>query len=171
MEFWMAVYTKPRHEKMTEKFLIEKNIKTYLPLIKVKRKWSDRFKWIEKPMFNSYIFVHSHKKETLNIVQTYGVHHIVKIGGEIIPIRDSDIEGIKNLIEGGFDPEPTDYFVVGDEVEIIGGPLKGMAGYVSRIKGDDYFVLKIDAIQHAIQCQIERKWLKTLKKKKQKTSV
>jgi transcription antitermination factor NusG len=164
MKYWLAVYTKPRHEKMAYKFLCEKNIETYLPLIRVKRKWSDRYKWIEKPIFNSYLFVHIELKQTLQILQTLGVHHFVKIGGEIIPIRDSEINGIKNLIEGGYDPEPTDYFVVGDEVEIIGGPLRGLKGLVNRKKGNDFFVLKIDTIQHAIQCRIERKWLKSLKK-------
>ena len=167
----MAVYTKPRQEKMAYKYLCEKKIKTYLPLIKVKRKWSDRYKWIEKPMFISYIFVYAEKNESLNIVQTYGVHHIIKIGGVIVPIHEYEIEGIRQLIEGGFNPEPTDYFVVGDEVEIIGGPLKSMIGQVSRIKGQDYFILKIDAIQHAIQCQIERRWLKTMKKRTLRASV
>ena len=171
MKIWMAVYTKPRHEKMTYKYLCEKKIKTYLPLIKVKQKWSDRYQWIEKPMFTSYIFVYADKNESLNIVQTYGVHHIITIGGEIVPIHEYEIEGIRQLIEGGFNPEPTDYFVVGDEVEIIGGPLKSMIGQVSRIKGQDYFILKIDAIQHAIQCQIARRWLKTMKKRTQRASV
>ena len=171
MKVWMAVYTKPRYEKKVYKYLCEKKIKTYLPLIKVKRKWSDRYQWIEKPMFTSYIFVYADKNESLNIVQTYGVHHIIKIGGEIVPIHESEIEGIRQLIEGGFNPEPTDYFVVGDEVEIIGGPLKSMIGQVSHIKGQDYFILKIDAIQHAIQCQIERRWLKTIKKRTQRASV
>ena len=30
MKIWMAVYTKPRNEKMTYKYLCEKKIKTYL---------------------------------------------------------------------------------------------------------------------------------------------
>jgi len=171
MKIWMAVYTKPRHEKMANKYLCEKNIKTYLPLIKVKRKWSDRYQWIEKPMFTSYIFVYAEKNESLNIVQTYGVHHIIKIGGVIVPIHESEIMGIRKLMDGGFNPKPTDYFVPGDKVEIIGGPLKGMTGLVSRIKGQDYFTLKIDTIQHAIQCQIERRWLKMMKEKTQRTSV
>ena len=169
MKIWMAVYTKPRHEKMAYKCLCEKNIKTYLPLIKVKRKWSDRFQWIEKPMFTSYIFVYAEKNESLNVVQSYGVHHVIKFGGDILPIRESEIEGIRNLIEGGFNPEPTDYFVVGDEVEIIGGPLKGIQGVVTRIKGQDQFILKIDAIQHAVSCQIERKYIKPLKSKNANT--
>ena len=55
---WMAVYTKPRHEKIAYEYLCKKSITAYLPLIKVKQKWSDRYKWVDKPMFNSYIFGH-----------------------------------------------------------------------------------------------------------------
>ncbi len=171
MKVWMAVYTKPRYEKKVYKYLCEKNFKTYLPLIKVKRKWSDRYQWIEKPMFASYIFVCAEKNECLNILKTCGVHHIIKIGGKIVPIHESEIERIMKLIEGGFNPKSTDYFVLGDMVEIIGGPLKGMVGLVSCIKGQDYFTLKIDAIQQAIQCKIERRWLKMMKKKTHRASV
>ena len=65
-----------------------------------------------------------------------------------------------------YEPEGIDYFVEGDHVVIIGGPLKGTEGVVVHIKGKDQFVLKIDAIQHAVSCQIDRKLLKFLKAKK-----
>ena len=162
---WLAVYTKPRHEKTADSELMKKGIECYLPLVKRRRFWKDRKKWVWMPLFRSYLFAHIPLNETLYVLQTYGVHHIIRIGGEIVPIRESIIEGIRQLIEGGFNPEPTDYFVVGDEVEIIHGPLKGMTGQISRTKRQDYFILKIDAIQHAIQCQIERRWLKMMGKR------
>ena len=166
MHIWIAVYTKSRHEKSVNELLHKKNIQSFLPLIKVKRKWSDRYKWIEKPLFKGYLFVKSDKKNYLKIVQTHGVHHIVKIGGRIIPIAESEIQGIQNLIEGGCKLEPADYFIVGDEVEISGGPLKGLRGCIAHSKGEDTFVLKIDTIQQAIQCQIERRWLKKITRKR-----
>ena len=69
------------------------------------------------------------------------------------------------MIEGGYEPEGIDYFVEGDHVVIIEGPLKGTEGVVVHIKGKDQFVLKIDAIQHAVSCQIDRRLLKSLKVK------
>ena len=162
MHNWIAVYTKSRHEKSVNELLHNKNIQSYLPLIKVKRKWSDRYKWIEKPLFKGYLFVKSDKKNYLEIVQTHGVHHIVKIGGKIIPIEESEIQGIQNLTDRGGRLELVDYFTAGDKVEIFGGPLKGLRGYIARSKGKDTFILKIDTIQQAIQCQIERRWLKTI---------
>ena len=58
-EKWIAVYTKPRHEKTVSNDLYKKGYEVYLPLLREKRKWSDRKKWIEFPLFKSYLFVNN----------------------------------------------------------------------------------------------------------------
>ncbi len=40
--YWLAVYTKPRHEKIADEKLQEKGIESYLPLVKKTRQWKDR---------------------------------------------------------------------------------------------------------------------------------
>ena len=69
---WIAVYTKPRHEKTVRNELYKKGYEVFLPLLKEKRKWSDRKKWIEFPLFRSYLFVRTDLKKVLFIVQTSG---------------------------------------------------------------------------------------------------
>jgi transcription antitermination factor NusG len=54
---WLAIYTRPRWEKKVNLLLQEKGVESYCPLNKVKRKWSDRVKIIEEPLFKSYVFV------------------------------------------------------------------------------------------------------------------
>ncbi|HRX93358.1 MAG TPA: transcription termination/antitermination NusG family protein, partial [Chitinophagaceae bacterium] len=54
---WLAVYTKPRWEKKVNKLFKEKGLESYCPLNKVRRKWSDRMKIVEEPLFKSYVFV------------------------------------------------------------------------------------------------------------------
>ena len=164
-EKWIAAYTKPRHEKVAYDQLINKGFSAYLPLLRQKRKWSDRKKWVEIPLFKSYIFIKIHLKNSLFVLQTHGINNVVKLGEEITTIRDEEIFAIRQMIEGGYEPEGVDYFVEGDHVVIIEGPLKGTNGVVIQIKGKDQFVLKIDAIQHAVSCQIDRKLLKPLKVK------
>jgi transcription antitermination factor NusG len=164
-EKWIAAYTKPRHEKVAYDQLINKGFSAYLPLLRQKRKWSDRKKWVEIPLFKSYIFVKIQLKNSLFVLQTNGINNVVKLGEEITVIRDEEILAIRQMIEGGYEPEGIDYFVEGDHVVIIEGPLKGTKGVVIQIKGKDQFVLKIDAIQHAVSCQIDRKLLKPLKVK------
>lgn len=163
MKEWIAVYTKPRHEKVVDRELHEKDIETYLPVIRKKHRWSDRMKWVETPIFKSYIFAHIEVKNYLEVLQTHGVHHIIKFQNKIAVIPDYQIDNLKKMIEGGFDPFPSDYFIVGDEVEVVGGPLRGIVGVVSRSDTHDKLVIKIDAIQHAVAVQIESKYLKPIK--------
>lgn len=163
MKRWIAVYTKPRYEKKVHSLLEEKGIESYLPLIRQRRQWSDRKKWVDVPLFRSYIFVHTVPKDSLWVLQTPGVHHIIKFKNEIAFIMDEQIEAIRTSIEGGLKPEATDYFTVGEEVEIIAGPMKGIRGLVAQIKGNEKFILKIDAIQHAMSVHIERNYLRPVK--------
>lgn len=165
MKQWIAVYTKPRHEKTVYNNFEEKTIESYLPLIRQKHRWSDRMKWVETPFFKSYIFAHIDLKNYIDVLQTRGVNHIIKFQNKIAVIPDDQIDNLQKMIEGGFDPFPSDYFVVGEEVEVVGGPLRGINGIVSRKDSIDRLVIKIDAIQHAVAVQIENKYLKSVKVK------
>ena len=163
MKQWIAVYTKPRHEKTVLNQFKEKGIESYLPLIRQKHRWSDRMKWVETPIFKSYIFACVELKDNLSVLQTRGVHNIVKFQNKIAVIPEIQITNLRKMIEGGFDPYPSDYFEIGDEVEVVGGPLRGMHGIVSRSDTPDKLIIKIDAIQHAVAVQIESKYLKSIK--------
>jgi transcriptional antiterminator RfaH len=160
MKEWIAVYTKPRHEKSVLSEFTVKDIESYLPLVRQKHRWSDRMKWVETPIFKSYIFAHIELKNNLEVLQTRGVNHIIKFQNKIAVIPDMQIANLRKMIDGGFDPLPSDYFIIGDKVEVIGGLLRGMHGIVSRTDSEDKLIIKIDAIQHAVAVQIERKYLK-----------
>jgi len=159
---WIAVYTKPRHEKTVEKELQKNEFEVYLPLLKQRRKWSDRKKWVEFPLFRSYIFVKTEIKNALFVLQTLGVVKVVKFGGEVAVIQNDSIQAIKLMIEGGYSPEATDYFVKGDPVEVKDGPLKGLVGEVIRVDNHDRLLVRVDAIQHSVSVQINRAFLKSV---------
>ena len=67
------------------------------------------------------------------------------------------------MIDGGFTIEQIEYFVKGDEVKVVDGPLKGMEGIVVKIKNENKLVLKVAAIQQAIAVQIHPGYLKPKK--------
>lgn len=157
---WIAVYTKPRHEKTVSNELYKKGFVVYLPLLREKRKWSDRKKWIEFPLFKSYLFVKTDVKNALFVVQTYGVVKVIKFGKDIAIIQNKIINSIKLMIQGGYKPEPLDYFIKGDPVIVKEGPLKGLIGEVVRIDNNERLIIRIDAIQHSVSIQIERGFLK-----------
>ncbi|MBF89646.1 MAG: hypothetical protein CMG75_08255 [Candidatus Marinimicrobia bacterium] len=160
---WIAIYTKPRHEKKAEAELKKKGIASYLPLVKRQRFWKDRKKWVWMPLFRSYLFVHVPLNETIFVLQTHGVHHIVKMGGDIAIVPNDQVDSVKRMLEGGYVPDAHDYFDIGDEVEIGSGPLLGLKGVLSRREGESRFVVRIDGIQQAISVHIDADMLKPIK--------
>ncbi len=111
MEKWIAVYTKSRHEKVVIQELEKKNIESYCPMLKERRQWSDRKRWVEFPLFRSYVFAKIELKNSLYILETMGVHHIIKFQGNISTIPDEIIQNIERMIDGGYTIEQVEYFV------------------------------------------------------------
>ncbi len=156
---WIAVYTKPRHEKSVMNELIKKDFEVYLPLLKERRKWSDRKKWVEFPIFKSYLFVFTNLNNFIPVLQTPGIVKVVRFGEKIATLSEKSIEHIRLMIEGGYNPTPTDYFIKGEPVFVKEGPLKGLEGEVIRLDGNDRLILRIDIIQHSISVKINRAFL------------
>ena len=165
MEQWIAVRSKPRAEKVALDQLEKKGIQAYLPLVRQKRKWSDRLKWVELPLFPGYLFAKVALKNSIFVLETYGVSTVIKFGGEVAVVQESVVKSIRLALEGGYELKPTEYFIKGDKVEVIEGPMKGMKGIVSNIKGKEKLVIKIDALQQAIVVHIETKYLQSIGKK------
>ena len=89
-------------------------------------------------------------------------HPVIKFGKTISIIREIDIRSIKRIIEGGYNPQSLDYFIKGDNVEVIEGPLKGILGEVIRLDNEDRLIIRVEAVQHTISIQINKGFLKIL---------
>jgi transcription antitermination factor NusG len=95
---WLAIYTKPRWEKKIDQLLIEKGIESYCPLNKVMRKWSDRMKLVEEPLFKSYVFVHINEQEEQTVRLVHGVLNFVYWLGKPAVIKQVEIDRIKMFL-------------------------------------------------------------------------
>jgi transcription antitermination factor NusG len=89
---WYAIYTKPRWEKKVARLLQENGIESYCPLNKVQRKWSDRVKVVEEPLFKSYVFVRVNEEEKTPVRMTNGVVNYVYWQGKPALVKDKEIE-------------------------------------------------------------------------------
>ena len=54
---WYVLYTKPKNEKKVYEKLTLQGFECYCPCQRTLKQWSDREKWVEEPIFKSYIFV------------------------------------------------------------------------------------------------------------------
>ena len=99
MAKWFAIYTKPRWEKKVNQLLTGKGVECYCPLNKVKRKWSDRTKTVEEPLFKSYVFVKVTEEERTKVRLTNGVVNFVYWNGKPAVVREKEIQTIKLFLD------------------------------------------------------------------------
>jgi hypothetical protein len=50
MKRWYALHVKPRHEKTVSSALRSKDFEEFLPLRRLRQKWSDRMQLVEMPL-------------------------------------------------------------------------------------------------------------------------
>lgn len=128
---WNVLYTKPRSEKKVLDRLLKKGFHCYCPTQKTLKQWSDRKKWVEEPIFKSYVFVEEpdSEEERLAIIETLGVVRFMFWLGEPAVVREEEITTIKNFLSSHSSVESI-AFDVGAELKIKGGVLKGSSGVV-----------------------------------------
>jgi transcription antitermination factor NusG len=95
---WYVIYTKPRWEKKVYSLLIDKEIEAYCPLNRVRRKWSDRIKWVEEPLFKSYVFVKVTEENLSGIRLINGVVNFVYWLGRPAVVKNKEIETIRKFL-------------------------------------------------------------------------
>jgi transcription antitermination factor NusG len=95
---WYVLYTNGRWEKKVHLRLLESGVESYCPLNTVMRKWSDRLKKVEEPLFKSYVFVHISEPEKQTVLNTQGVVNFVYWLGKPAIVRDFEIEEIKRFL-------------------------------------------------------------------------
>jgi transcription antitermination factor NusG len=157
---WIAVYTRSRYEKKVADELSEKGITTYLPLIKTLRQWSDRKKWVEIPLFRSYVFVNIDLPNLRKALEASGTVYIVKFEGHPAIIPNKQIEDLKALLGSSLDFEiSTDEFKQGERVQVTHGPLFGFQGTFVEYKGKKRVMLRIDAVGQSLLVEISTSWL------------
>jgi transcription elongation factor/antiterminator RfaH len=160
---WYALYTKPRHEKTAAAALVEKQYETFLPLIVQTRKWKDRKKKVESPLFSSYLFCNFEYKYRFDVLQTRSIIKIVNFAGEPAVVPDWQIESLRQMLEFPETLRLENYLSQGDLVEVTDGPMRGLRGTVTKQKNEERLILTIDGIMQTVSVEIDTALVKKVK--------
>jgi transcription antitermination factor NusG len=153
---WLAIYTRPRWEKKVDLLLKEKGFECYCPLNKVRRKWSDRIKLVEEPLFKSYVFVKADEQARTQVRMTAGVVNFVYWNGKPAIIREKEIATIKRFLDEHENVEVKPMNVeVNQRVIITHGPLMDKEGRVIDIR-HKMVKVEIESIGYVLIAYIER---------------
>ena len=155
-ERWYAIQVRCQFEKKASLQLQDKGIEAFVPTLKQRRRWSDRWQVVEFPTFPGYAFVHLHPgpARRLQVLQTRGVMNFVAFGGEMIPVPDKQIDDVRVLIARDVPYSAHPFIKIGQRVRIRGGYLDGIEGVLTSNKNDKMLVISFEPIQRSISVSI-----------------
>jgi transcription antitermination factor NusG len=147
------------------KELSDKGVESYLPLKREMRVWSDRKKWVETPLFSSYVFVRVSEREYYDAISSHWAVRYVCFEGRAVPIPDSQIESLKLFLEDTKrDVELTSRSLKkGDHLEVTIGPLKGVRGELLQLRGQHRIVIRFISLGCCVHADISLDEVKRLK--------
>ena len=138
-----------------------KGIESYCPLNKVRRKWSDRIKTIEEPLFKSYVFVKIDEEARTDVRMTDGVINFVYWNGKPALIKEREIQTIKRFLDEHENVELVKIELKPEQrVKVIAGPLMDQEGKVLEVKNKQVRVA-IDSLGYMLVADIEKTKLVT----------
>jgi transcription antitermination factor NusG len=161
---WYAIYTKARWEKKVNGVLVEKGVESYCPLNKVRRKWSDRLKTVEEPLFKSYVFVRVGEEEQPKVRMTQGVVNFVYWQGKPAVIKDKEIEVIRKFLHEYKDvvAKPLD-LKPETRVTIRQGIFMDKEARIKKVQGNRVQVI-IESIGYSLVAFVDRSNLSMIEK-------
>ena len=146
---WYALYVKSRSEFVTEGELVKKGVESYLPGVKKLRRWKDRNKWVNFPLFPGYLFVHIEPRveEFAKVLSTRGVVNMLgSTQGVPTPVPPDEIFSLQLLVGSGMDLNVYPHLKEGAKVRITRGPLSGAEGVFERMESQYLFVVNIELL-------------------------
>ena len=158
---WFAVYTRYKREKLAYRLLEEQDICTYLPIQKVRRRWTRKVRVVELPLISCYIFVKITKAEYVKVLSTEYIVSFVKFSKNLISIPEDEIQVMKRVLGEDIevDVEKTS-FRKGDEVEIIAGNLIGLKGKLVQLHGNQKVLIELENLGYTLQLSIDKQLLR-----------
>jgi transcription antitermination factor NusG len=157
---WYGVRVRPKSEAQASIALSARGFEAFLPTQHVRRRWSDRVKNLEIPLFPGYLFCRFRPEERIRVLEAPAVIQIVGIGATPIPVSDTEIEDIRTMVDSHLTLTPWPYLHTGQRVRIEHGPLAGIDAIVTNAQdGNSRVVVSIALLQRSVATEIERDWI------------
>jgi transcription antitermination factor NusG len=157
---WYAIQTKSCQETMAAEQLRRHGVEVFFPKRRQRRlMWGIEREEV-RPLFPGYLFGRFCLAEKYRAVRwALGVKDLVRSGEVPVPVD----ERIIGMIRERMDTEGIVWIgpKVGDEVEIVEGPLRGLRGVLEAEVGDrERVIVLLQAIAYQARVMIERRALR-----------
>src|SRR6516162_5322363 len=159
---WFALQVRTKHEFGVASLLRGRGYAPFVPLYQCRKRWSDRIKVVDAPLFPGYLFCRLNLQNRLPVLMTPGVTQIVGCSRVPIPVDEAEINAIQTMVATGLPARPWPFLQVGDRVQIERGPVRGLEGILLEVRGAQRFVLSVTLLQRSVAVEIDPAFVKSL---------
>jgi transcription antitermination factor NusG len=152
---WFALQVWSRKEPTVAAQLEGQGFECFLPKYTTVRRWSDRAKELERPLFPGYLFCRFDFENRRSLVMSPGVIQILGFGRKPMPLEDREMAAIQQAVCSGLPRQPWPYLEVGERVRVDQGSLSGLEGILVSLKGHHRVILSITLLQRSIALEID----------------
>jgi transcription antitermination factor NusG len=154
---WFALRVKANHEKSVATILRRKKIAAFLPLLRSRRRWSDRVKVVDLPLFPGYLFcrLDLNLDNRMPLLTTPGLLYIVGRGRTPESVDESEVLAIQSISCSGLPYSPWPSLVIGQKVRLGAGPLCGLEGVVRRIGNKYKIYVSVTLLQRSVSVEVD----------------
>src|SRR5271155_1067735 len=152
---WFALQVRTRQEAGVAQQLSGQGYERFLPLYRLRKRWSDRIKELDAPLFPGYLFCRFNPQDRLPILKTPGVMQIVGFNNGPAVVDESEIRSIQTLVATGAPHQPWPFLAAGDRVRIESGPLLGLEGILTEVRRSYRLVLSVTLLQRSVAVEID----------------
>jgi transcription antitermination factor NusG len=152
---WYALQVRTRHEVAVELRLRQSGYNVCLPRTATQRAGSTGACAPRTPLFPGYVFTQYDPAIAYRMVEAPGVIRIVGFGSTPTPVDEAELESARILADSGAPVGACSFVREGEAVTIREGPLAGLHGVVSRIKGHHRIVVQMFLLQRAVFADLD----------------
>ena len=154
---WYVAYTMPRHESKVSGTLLNLGVTNFLPKRKVLRVQSHRKKYIEAPLFPSYLFVYLENTENyIKCLNLDGILYFIRQGDRIAKVRNDVIEQIRLATDFASEIEISSHrFEEGCKMSIRKGPFAGMLCEIVNHNSKNKILVRVNLLQRNLLLHLD----------------
>ena len=153
---WFLLQTKSRQESRAVENLERQGVDSFCPMIRVEKVSRGNRVVKQEVLFPGYLFVNFNQTSVsaTTVRSTRGVSHFVTCAGSPVMVPDALVEQLQKRTDANSSEMISNLPQVGDQLEVIEGPFRGLNAVFSQIDGDQRALVLINLLNQQVEASI-----------------
>lgn len=160
---WYALRVRSNFEETTGRFLTSAGYDVFVPTYRDRRRWADRTKEVNAPLFPGYLFCQMDVDRRQPVVRAPGFVSIVGFGNAFVPVPEEELAAVRAILNSPVFRTPWPYLAIGEKVVIDRGPLAGLEGILLEQKGERRLIVSVNLLQRSVAAEVSLDWVRPVR--------